>query len=121
MEEAVHETISKRKHSQPGQLKEEERKLKSLIKKTNSTLSLKVSRPKKIILEITQNEKRNKILNTCNKLNESASSRKDTKECCDTFRVLRNELNKLEKPIDTMIWKDDSTRCKSSEENAQVF
>ena len=44
MEEAVHETISKRKHSQPGQLKEEERKLKSLIKKTNSTLSLQVSR-----------------------------------------------------------------------------
>ena len=61
------------------------------------------------------------VTTTCDKLNESASSRKGTKKCWDTVRILKNELLKTETSNEKMIRKEDGTRCKSSQENAQVF
>ena len=42
---AAHETLPKRNRSQPGWSKQNEVRLKSLIEKRNSALSLKISRP----------------------------------------------------------------------------
>ena len=44
MEEAAHETLTKRNRPQPGWFKQNEVSLKSLIEKRNSALSLKISR-----------------------------------------------------------------------------
>ena len=57
----------------------------------------------------------------CNKLNESTSSRKGTKQYWDTVRVLKIGLNKSERSIERMMRREDGTRCKSSEKNSQVF
>ena len=101
MEKAAHDTISKRNRPQPGWFKGDEHKLKSLIEKRNSALSLKISRPTrsssqrsgKIRKELKSaiNTAKNKwISRICNKLNESASSEKGTKECWDKVRALKN-------------------------------
>ena len=42
---AAHETLPKRNRPQPGWSRQNEVRLKSLIKKRNSALSLKISRP----------------------------------------------------------------------------
>ena len=57
----------------------------------------------------------------CKKLNESTSSRKGTKQCWDTVRVLKIGLNKPERSTERMMRKEDGTRCKSSKKNSQVF
>ena len=107
MEKAAHETLPKRNSLQPGWFKQNEVRLKSLIEKRNSALSLKISRPtrsssqrlRKIRKELKSviNTAKNKWITTsCDKLNESASSRKVKKECWDTVRILKNELHKPE-------------------------
>ena len=132
MEKAGHETLPKGNRPQPGWLRQNEVNLKSLIEKRNSALSLKISRPtrssfqrlRKIRKELKSaiNTANNKwITNTCDKLNESASSRRGTKECWDTVRILKNRLHKPETSNEKMMPKEDGTRCKGSEENAQVF
>ena len=45
MENTAHETIPKRNRPQPGWFNENEQKLKPLIEKRNSVISLKISRP----------------------------------------------------------------------------
>ena len=106
--------------------------LKSLIEKRNSDLSLKMSgltrsssqRLRKIRKELKSaiNTVKNKwITTTSDKLNESASSRKGTKECQDTVRILRNGLLKPKTSNEKMVRNQDGTRCKSNQENAQFF
>ena len=132
MEKAAHETLPKRNRPQPGWFKQNEVRLKSLTKKRNSALSLKSSRPtrsssqrlRKIGKELKSaiNKAKNKwITTTCDKLNKYASSRKGTKECWDTVTILKKGLHKPETSNEKMMRKEGSTRCKSSEENAQFF
>ena len=90
MEKGAHETLPKRNRPQPGWFNQNNVSLRSLIEKRNSALSLKVSRPTrssqrlcKIRKELKSaiNTAKNKwITTTCDKLNESASSRKGTKD-----------------------------------------
>ena len=61
------------------------------------------------------------VTTTCDKLNESASSRKGTKECLDTVRILKNGLHNPETSNEKMMRKEDGARCKSSKNHAQVF
>ena len=132
MEKAAHETLPKRNRPQPGWFKQNEVRLKSLTKKRSSALSLKSSRPtrpssqrlRKIGKELKSaiNTAKNIwITSTCDKLNKYASSRKGTKECWDTVRILKKGLHKPETSNEKMMRKEDGTRCKSCEENAQFF
>ena len=73
-------------------------------------------------LKSSINRAKNKWISIiCNKLNESASSRKGLKKYWDTVRVLKNGLNKPARSIERMMQKEDGTRRKSSEEKAQLF
>ena len=131
MQKTAHKVLPKRDRPQPGWLKQNEIKLKALIEKRNTVLSLNISRPTRSSsqklhqvrreLKSAVNAAKNKwIVATCHKLNESAS-RKGTKECWDTVRILKNGLQKPKASIERMMRKEDGTRCKSSEENAEVF
>ena len=40
---------------------------------------------------------------------------------CQEYESTKNELKKLGRSIERMMWKENITRCKSNEENAQVF
>ena len=104
----------------------------SLIEKRNSALSLQISRAtrsssqrlhkiRKELKSVINTAKNKWITTTCDKLNESASTQKGTKECWDMVRILKDGLHKPKTSNEKMMWKEDGTRCKSSEENAQVF
>ena len=132
MDKAPHETLLKRNRPQPEWFKLNEVSLKSLIEKRNAALPLKISRPtrsssqrwrkiRKELKSAINTAKNNWITTTCDKIDESASSRNGTKECWDTVRILKNGLNRPETSNEKMMRKGDGTRCKSSEENAQVF
>ena len=61
------------------------------------------------------------ILQRLDALNSTATSTKGTKICWDTIKSLKNGLKKPNPVKEKMMTKPDGTKCKSSEENADVF
>lgn len=56
----------------------------------------------------------------CNKLNESCASRKCTKVCWDSINQLKS-FTKQKSSAERKITKEDGSKAKTSEENADVF
>ena len=65
--------------------------------------------------------KNNWILSKINTLNRADASKKGTKICWDAINSLKQGLSKPRQINEKMMTKNDGSKCKSAEENAEVF
>ena len=61
------------------------------------------------------------MANQTDNLNRADASKKGTKICWDSIKSLNQGLTKPKPVSEKMMTKGDGTKCKSAEENAQVF
>ena len=132
MDKAATNALPKKDRPQPGWFSANEDHLNCLIEARDSALSSKITRPTRSAikrLKKARNDlksaiskaKNDWISGICRDVNESGASRTGTKLCWDKVKVLRKGLHKPQPPSQRMMVKEDGTKCRSSDENADVF
>ena len=125
-------TLPLKTKAQPEWFAADEKRLLHLIEKRNSALSAKVNRNtrsatiqlrkirKELKLAIAE-AKSNWITSICNKLNESSASRKGTKICWDSIKLLKKGFSKPVASAERKMQREDGSKAQSPEENAEIF
>ena len=132
MTKAAHQVLPKKPRNNPGWFKQNEQELSKLIAARNSAVSAKINRPTRFAirhlkicrknLKSAINRAKNKwIENTCTGLKDSDASQRGTKVCWDKVKTLQKGLEKPMPPREKMMTKEDGSKCKNPQENAEVF
>lgn len=132
MEEAAHAVLPKKQKAQPSWFAAEEEHLTTLVEKRNAAMSATFERrtrsstqrlrtARKELQSAVSRAKNKWIVSKCKAISEASSSRGGTKECWDVLNDLRKGLSKSRPANEKMMQKDDGSKCKTPEENAEVF
>ena len=122
--------LPKQPKPQPGWFQASEDKLLPLIEERNRAMELVFTRrlrsntmrlknARKLLKSAVSKAKNDWILSQCHTMNDIST--RGTKEHWDTLGRLRNGLSKAHASAEVSMKKPDGSRCKSAEENAEVF
>lgn len=132
MKRAAKDILPRKPRPQPDWFTADESNLLKLIDKRNTALKAKINRPtrqtinnlrvaRKQLSSATMLAKDKWIASKTNNLNHADASKKGTKICWDSIKSLKQGLTKPKQINEKMMTKPDGSKCKSAEENAEVF
>ena len=132
MKKAAKDILPRKPRPQPDWFAANEDRLLKLIDTRNSALKAKINRPTRQSIKNLRVARKNLssaitiakdkwITSKINVLNDSDASKKGTKICLDSIKSLKQGLTKPRQVHEKMMTKSDGSKCKSAEENADVF